>query len=202
MPEYSHLYIELKERLAKLESTFLGAQIAAELEEPLTFAADLDQIAAFRVLVHAEIEDYLERKAKESIIVLRDRAKLDGFSIKSNIELFLLANVFGCELPVPTPYDVKAIVASVGKLLADVERFVTGNNGIKEGSFIKLSLICGRMADELDVNLINMLNSYGRGRGDVAHQSTLRVRSLHAPTAEKANAIALVRALGDFFYSE
>lgn len=196
----SPLYIELQERLAKLEITFLGNQITAELEDPLTFTADLDQIAAFRVLVHAEIEDYLERKAKESIAALKARVKPDGFSIKSNIELFLLANVFGCELLVPTPYDTKALVASVGKLLSEMERFVSGNNGIKEGSFVKLSLICGRMADELDVNLINLLNGYGKGRGDVAHQSTLRVRSLLSPTAEKANALALVQALGDFFY--
>lgn len=83
-----------------------------------------------------------------------------------------------------------------------MDKFVSDNNGIKEGSFVKLSLICGRVADELDVSLISMLNSYGKGRGDVAHQSTRHVRTLLSPSSEKTNAIALVEALGVFFYSQ
>ena len=202
MSVLSPLYIELQQRLAQLEQKFLGAQLAAELEDPLNFISDLDQIAAFRVLVHAEIEDYLERKARESILALRHKTALSCFSIKSNLELFLLASVFGYNLQVLVPYDSKVLIASVGKLLGEVDKFVSDNNGIKEGSFVKLSLICGRVADELDVSLISMLNSYGKGRGDVAHQSTRHVRTLLSPSSEKTNAIALVEALGVFFYSQ
>lgn len=61
-------------------------------------------------------------------------------------------------------------------------------------------MICGKMADEIDINLINMLNVYGKERGDVAHQSVSRVKTLQAPSTERTNALVLINALGDFFY--
>lgn len=201
MADQSALFISLKDRLACLESTFLQSQIDGELADPLNFTPDLDQLAAFRFLVHAEIEDYLERKALESITKLKQSTTRENLSIKSNIELFLLANVFETTLQIKTPHDAKHFHDSVVRLVTDLEKFVSNNNGIKEGSFVKLSLICGRMADEMDVALISMLNKYGKERGDIAHQSVSRVRTLQAPSTEKSNASSLVTALGDFFYA-
>lgn len=200
MSKPSPLFISLQERFERLESTFLSAQLEAESREPLTFEVDTDQLAAFRVLIHAEIEDYLERKARESIVKLKAKVDPKSFKIKSNIDLFLLASVFGLDLQIRVPYDAKSLQASVNKLIRGIEEFVSGNNGIKEGSFVKLSLVCGKMADEIDINLINMLNVYGEERGDVAHQSASRVTTLQAPSTERTNALVLIKALGDFFY--
>ncbi|WP_141231055.1 hypothetical protein [Pseudomonas sp. Irchel 3F5] len=200
MSQSSPLFINLQERFKRLESTFLGAQLEAESKDPLTFAVDPDQLAAFRVLVHAEIEDYLERKARESIVQLKAKVSPQTFTIKSNVELFLLASVFGVDLQIKLPYDPRSLHASVQKLIRDIEGFISDNNGIKEGSFVKLSLVCGKMADEIDINLINMLNVYGKERGDVAHQSASRVKTLQAPSTERTNALVLIKALGDFFY--
>lgn len=199
MSELSALYINLSESFTRLERAFLHTQLELEANNPLTFEADSDQIAAFRVLVHAEIEDYLERKAHEFVQLLRSKVS-PSFSIKENAEVFLLANAFGIPLPINIPFDPSSMKKSIGKVLIGLEEFISGNNGIKEASFVKLSLICGKMPDEIDITLINMLNSYGSARGDVAHKSTQRVRTLLAPSAERTNALELIQALGEFFY--
>ena len=52
----------LQDRIANLTQKFVADQVAAEKSDPLTFAPDLDFLAAYRLLVHAELEDFLEAK--------------------------------------------------------------------------------------------------------------------------------------------
>ena len=70
MPKHCPHFKLLSERVAALFGKFASDQVADETANPLTFQPDLDRLAAFKLLVHAEIEDFLEAKAKENLVAL------------------------------------------------------------------------------------------------------------------------------------
>jgi hypothetical protein len=59
MPLNCHHFGHLQTRLNDLCIKFLDVEISSELENPATFAPDLDKLAAFRLLIHAEVETFL-----------------------------------------------------------------------------------------------------------------------------------------------
>jgi len=60
----------LSNRLNELSLKFIEDQAAAEIADMAAFQPDLDRLAAFRLLIHAEIEDFLEAKATECCFAL------------------------------------------------------------------------------------------------------------------------------------
>jgi hypothetical protein len=62
-----------------------------------------------------------------------------------------------------------------------------------------LAIFSGKMPDELDTALALGLKNYGKSRGDVAHKSAARVRTLLAPSAEASEVDDLLVGLGTFF---
>ena len=62
-----------------------------------------------------------------------------------------------------------------------------------------LSILSGKMPDEVDGGLSASLSTYGTNRGEVAHQSATRVRNIQAPSAEIQAAEDLVAGLDAYF---
>ncbi|ELK4802109.1 hypothetical protein VXF16_004683 [Pseudomonas aeruginosa] len=200
MPTQCANFAHLEARLTDLRVKFLDAQITAETNDPTTFSPDLDSIAAFRLLIHAEIEDFLERKAKENL----DRIELQlvkSATGSSRIfpELFYIAAVTNRPLDAVLAFDVGALKGHISGIIGTARGIIKENNGIKEGSFNTLSVFAGKTADEVDSTLSASLNSYGKSRGDVAHQSTRHSSTINAPSAEFASAKDLVEGLALYF---
>jgi hypothetical protein len=187
---------DLESRVVSLAERFLDAQIAQEADA--TFDPCLDDIAAFRLLVHAEIEDWLERCASEQLSKLA-LANAIPTSLRKSLQLIYLASLFEVQIPLALPFNSSDFQVSVAETLNRARQFVKDNNGIKAGSFCKVAMICGACLDEVDGELVQALNSYGTARGMVAHKSSQRVTSLLAPSAEKNDAINLVEMLKVFF---
>lgn len=97
------------------------------------------------------------------------------------------------------PYDASGFLAEAGNLIRAGEQVIADNNGVKGSSFFQLSVMAGKMPDEIDGALGASLTSYGKSRGDVAHKSVVRVRTLRAPSAEAKDAADLVRDLAAYF---
>lgn len=187
---------DLEDRVLSLSARFLDVQITSEADT--TFNPSLDDIAAFRLLVHAEIEDWLERCASTDLNDLAQRCA-SPTPLRTSSRLFLLASLFEVQLPLSLPFSAIDFQKSATEILNKARQFVRDNNGIKAGSFCKIAVICGACIDEIDDNLIQALNSYGTARGMVAHKSSQRVTSLLAPSAEKNEAMNLIRMLKTFF---
>lgn len=187
---------ELENRVDALSARFLDQQIQQEADT--TFTPDIDAIAAFKLLVHAEIEDWIERYATDQIIDLEKRVK-QAAQLRSSARLITLAALFEITLPLSLPFDEAKLRAQFTATLNCARMFIKDNNGIKSGSFCKIAAICGACIDEIDTALVQALNSYGTARGMVAHKSAQRATSLLAPSAEKNEAINLVRLLKSFF---
>lgn len=187
---------DLESRVISLAERFLDAQIA--LEADAAFNPSLDDIAAFRLLIHAEIEDWLETCASAQLVDLAQKSAA-SISLRTSSRLFLLASLFEVQMPLALPFSSDDFRASTTETLNRARQFVKDNNGIKAGSFCKIAVICGACIDEIDDNLVQALNSYGIARGMVAHKSSQRVTSLLAPSAEKNEAINLIAMLKVFF---
>lgn len=200
MPTKCAHFAHLEARLTDLRVKFLDVQINAETANPTTFSPDLDSIAAFRLLMHAEIEDFLERKAKENLD--RINSQLVGSATGSSRafpELFYIATVTNRPLDPAHAFDAAALKGHITSMIGTARGIIKENNGIKEGSFNTLSVFAGKTADEIDSTLSASLNSYGKIRGDVAHQSIRHSSTINAPSAEFASAKDLVEGLASYF---
>lgn len=195
----SALFRQLKHRISTLETKFLGTQLADELANPLSFQTDVDMLAAFRLLVHAELEDYLERKARTELDAID--AKIKTAALRPDFGIYALANHFGCRLPHDCPFDQDSFTKFASTLVKKARDFLADNNGIKSTTFLAVCVICSKPVDEIDSTLGAALKSYGEARGEVAHKSTARVTNILAPSAEKKNAGDILDAISAFFYS-
>lgn len=192
-------FAALEARIAHLTAKFVKDQIAAESADPAGFTADLDRLAAFRLLTHAEVEEFLEAKAREGLAQLTTALAAPGLALRDICELFALASVLGRPVAMSWPYDASGFLAEAGHLIRAGEQVIAENNGVKGSSFFQLSVMAGKMPDEIDGSLGASLTSYGKSRGDVAHKSVVRVRTLRAPSAEAKDAADLVRDLAAYF---
>lgn len=198
MPTFCAHFKLLKERLDELEGKFIAEQIAAETADPLNFQPDLDKLAAFRLLIHAELEDFLEQKAKENVSAISARLGV-GRWMRHSPELLALVLALRKPLPAAEALELGRFEQFIQEVIAGANAAIKDNNGVKSGSFVLLSLCAGKTLDEIDSVLSNSLNSYGKDRGDVAHKSVIRSTSLQAPTSELATAKVLVDQLALYF---
>lgn len=190
---------DLEERVNGLTVKFVEDQITDESADPVGFAPDIDRLAAFRLLAHAEIEEFLEAKAKEGLASLRASLSAPGMALRSVVDVFSLACAVEVRLSVSWPFDMTAFLKQTDQVVQAAATAITKNNGVKGTSFFLLSLISGKLPDEVDQALGSSLTSYGKIRGDVAHKSASRVRTLQAPSAEAKAVADLVTALSIYF---
>lgn len=185
----------LKARIAALREKFVAAQLAIERVDPLTFVPDVDNLAAFRLLAHAEFEDYLETKARDGLAEIEAAFRGGQNAVKQNLNILVIAMA----LSRPLRLELPNWQTDVEEVLRAAREWIGKNNGIKDASFTMLSVFSGKMPDEIDSALSASLSSYGSSRGDVAHRSTTRVSTIQAPSAEMQAVEELVKGLEDYF---
>ena len=188
----------LQNRLDELSLKFMKDQVAAETLDPAGFQPDLDKLAAFRLLIHGEIEDFLEAKAKDNVTAISAGIESNPIWMRQYPEL--LAFAIALEKPLPTKYHLESakFLTFVRELLRSATEAISRNNGVKASSFVLLSLLSGKTIDEIDNALLNSLNSYGKNRGDVAHKSVTHSTTLNAPSTELMTAQSLVQQIAEF----
>jgi len=191
---YAHLALRFRELCAK----FIDAEVAAEDADLAGFIPDLDKIAAFRLLLHAEVETFLEEKAKEKLLALERDIKSAVWH-RNNPQILSLYLLTGNYISKSDFIADDALRDHFFQLIGSARKKIKENNGIKEQSFIFLSVIAGKSLDEIDVTTSAMLNSFGKNRGDVAHNSAVRSKTLLSPFSERKNGEAIVYALSSYF---
>lgn len=154
----------------------------------------------FRILVHAEIESYLEDRSREVLDAAWKHWKatrtpsetvvcLLGFS---EVALKLPPDSLGggvnrqsyesVEIPLQKAFNV--LIASL-----------KNNHGIKESNVLSLVLPLGIDHRKLDSTLLSDLSSYGNARGLVAHSSHSATTTYADPRSEWNTAITLAKSL-------
>jgi hypothetical protein len=163
------------------------------------------RVLAYRVLVHAEIETYLEERVWA--------IGLDAVNLwKNNREmkktLLSLLAFSGRVMEYPpntlTPKKGSKVIepekVSLDKkidiAINDFRRVIQTNHGVKEVNLLALLLPIGIDIYDLDEAWISSMSAFGEGRGQVAHKSS-RVINLLDPQTEAQNIRQLMAGLKD-----
>jgi hypothetical protein len=165
-------YRQLVRRLAKLRVHFLPVHFSPTG----TYTADqLDKARAYRLLVHAEIESYLEDSARR--IANESFKQWTATQIARPVIVHLLS--FHSNLKAASQQDLKDEYASrVVRTVDAVQRAVgafnavlSNNHGVREDNILKILLPLGLRPAEIDANWLSTMDAFGVARGETAHKS-------------------------------
>lgn len=203
---HSQLFKDLKARLEELRVHMLPTVFSptgAYNEQ------QLDLAKGYILLAHAEFESYLEEISKD--IVLKTVKKW-----KSNNKPSLTLLSFLCCYHSSWSHSDDMANAEIVKIaknrvnakdstnevidiaLKQYIQKIKDNHGIKESNFKSLVLPTGINIDELDASLIVALDSFGSSRGEVAHLSKKRVKTLINPQDEYNKVNSILGGLAGF----
>lgn len=166
---YSSRLKSLERRIVALRKAFLPAQFS-----PQGLYSDqvLDNARAFRVLVHAEIEHYIEDRALEIA-----SGAFDLYAKKSRAThplVCLLTNAQGEQPGLPKKLGTKlTALTAVGKLLGQYRYTLTHNHGIRTHNLLQILLPIGILESEIDVVWLSTTDAFGLKRGETAHSSSI-----------------------------
>lgn len=200
MPKASILFKEMKKRVDRLKSKYMSRQLRNEANDPIGYNFDALNIAAYRLLVHAEIEEYIEAKASEKLSEIKSDVAANGFNTSYYKNILAIACLVGEPLSITNPYDEAEFKQVVLRVILAAEDKVKKNNGIKKGSFIPLASFCGYAESSIDPILLTNLESYGKRRGSVAHKGARHANNISAPSSEVSDAENIMNLLRFHFY--
>jgi hypothetical protein len=202
MPQ-SERYSQLEARLDELRAHLLPSEFSDTGDYT---SAVLDMAKGYRLLVHAEIESYIEEASKEivtealshwvrnkkpSITIISFLAAYhSSWSVndeQSNNEIIELAK----NRVNPKDSLAEAINIATRQFLQKIKN----NHGIKSNNFKTLILPTGIDLEDLDAELLIKLDSYGSKRGEIAHNSSLRVTQQINPKDELTEVTYLLSCL-------
>ena len=135
---------------------------------------------AYRVLVHAEIEAYLEDRVSEVALKAKNNWDNQGKTCRTLICLLAFSGQM-MESPPDTLSPTKAtkkvldekikIDKKIDLAINSFQRVIKQNHGIKEANILALLLPIGIDTDDLDPAWLATMNTFGEERGVVAHTS-------------------------------
>lgn len=152
----SREYNRLMKRIKRLEEKY-------DFKERITgpTSDQIDDLRAFELLCHAEIEVYFEKIALKIV----ERAEKQWKS--RHCANYNLACLFLYAQPIQNkPMKISAIV---GKTIANYRQTVNYNNGIKRNDIKKLYQPLGFEIDDFDSIFLSNLDQLGSQRGEFAH---------------------------------
>lgn len=193
-------YKDLESALKKLRTGLLPKRFEPTGTYARAYAVHLRAVS-FRLLMHAEIESFLEDRASELASVAWMAWKSARLTTDPIVALLAFAGLESSKAPSKLggdPLNQKAYddMAVVLERANSVWRYDHKNNhGVKEPNVLSLFLPLGISSTSLDPVLLADLSSYGALRGEVAHQSSAFVTNYADPQVEYKKARALVADL-------
>ena len=173
----------------------------------------LARTVAYRVLAHAEIEEYIENRVWDLAI---DSIKALESSGNVNRVIACLLAFSGRKLDFPpdtlappsgkkvTDWNEKIHLTDKSKsALTTFRSSITQNHGIRERDILNLLLPVGILPTQLDPAWLSTIDTFGQQRGLVAHHSAAHYRAKHVldPKSELTtvkNILAGLRDIDDF----
>ncbi len=195
---------EMRARLSELRKNMLPSMfsLTGDYNE-----RQLDRAIGYRLLVHAEIESYLEDVSRDVVTSAISQWKNNGKP--SSILIALLASYHSSwhvsdevsnEEIMKIAKSRKNIKDSVSEVIELAQtQYVTrlkNNHGIKDNNFKMLILPTGICIDDLDSTWLTNLDSFGAKRGEVAHKSKMATEQIN-PQDEYNLVSGLLRGLED-----
>jgi hypothetical protein len=162
------------------------------------------KILSFRLMAHAEIEDFVESRV-ENIAISASAAFTNGVVSKA---LLSIASFTESSVGAPAPSLAPSQPSQAQNWLTRLHltertrRYVTAfvkaiknNHGIKEENLLALLLPVGVPAQSIDPIWLADCDSFGSDRGDAAHRSSTRVSATPNPVDERDKVYRIVEGL-------
>lgn len=161
------------------------AEIASSLEVDTTFVptdqSGVDRLHAYRVLVHAEIEGFIEGLATTMLDVTKSKLT-SGVLTHAGHHLVVYWGVSRLRTdaakarypPFTRTQAATDVTMSTANFFAAIESHrerVKGNHGLKAANVRQLLLPLGCREATFDTGLLDLLDDFGEKRGAVAHTS-------------------------------
>lgn len=123
----------------------------------------LDKARGYRLLVHAEIEAFLEDRATD----LASRA-FNGWRADFKPRHTITALLAFCRI---ADKNYGTVAECVGAAFATFNYVIRHNHGVKEEDVLRFLLPVGVEKTQLDATWLSTLSSFGTARGEIAHSS-------------------------------
>lgn len=155
--------------------------------------------AAFRLLAHAEFESYLEDAVIAHVrerVARWKRTRRPSVTIASLIAYDEAAGISPTSLlnppQKPAPTFDERLDETVRRFHSQVQ---DRNHGIREQNILSLVLPIGISTEKLDLDWIQLVDSWAQERGSYAHQSGSKVQKKLDPAREYSTAKRIVDGL-------
>ena len=185
-------FVQLVRRLQELCGEFLPDE-----RDDLNYSTkDVDQISAFLLLAHAELEYFIEDWTFTLAVEALKGWREDGRASGSLIALLAYHDVKQPDTPpsLTAGTDVILLEERLKAVVTTYCRFVRQiNNGIKQKDLLALLLPIGVPDADLDAAWLGGMDVLGQERGERAHKSLSRVQSVMTPTVAAERIDAVVR---------
>jgi hypothetical protein len=161
-------------------------------------ARQYDRVRAYVVLVHAEMESFVEELVTQALVAARARWVTTGRTGKC-VAALMMYNAREISVPAELGKQkaIQTFGAVVSKVISDHEKAVLHNHGIREFNLLKMLLPIGVLEHELDLVWLGDVNSFGQNRGIVAHTSARAVQTLPDPADARGQVAAVLSGLVD-----
>ena len=185
----SRQYSQLVQRFRELRKYFLPVRF-----DPTGTYPDRihERAKAFRLLLHAEFETYIEDRAVD---VALDR--FDAYKLSRKVSRCVVSLVAyherGQAGSVPTPISGAPVKGRPAPLLLErvesaknayVYHVRRQNNGVKEANLLHLLMPLGMESHEFDLVWLASIDSWATQRGQFAHQSASKIATRADPKDE------------------
>lgn len=179
----------LKTRFAELRTRFLPATLPA----PTGVYSDVevDLARAYRLLVHAEIEAFIEDRVLETILDAIRSYKTSNSLSRPILGALAYARSGPSTLEaIPARGAKTDLEQRLDSATSNVASRVKANNGLRSKDLAALLFCVGVQESDLDTLWVANMDNFGQSRGDVAHRSTQG--RLAAPQVNPADEFNLV----------
>lgn len=181
--------VALTDQLQMLRDHLLPAEFSDDIGD---YAEEVPTLTlAYRVLVHAEIESYLEDRAWEVA-----QAAVSAYKVEARIPKALLCllafsgNAMREPPPALTPTQPSqrkewekrlSILSKIDDAVTSFYQVIQDNHGIKEKNVLSMLLPIGIETEDIDQTWLSTMNSFGERRGEAAHSSTHSSKTQQPP---------------------
>lgn len=182
----SSRYKELTKRANQLKRHMLPNEFSAigEYSE-----RQLDRVSGYRLLIHAEIESYLEDVSKNIVVLAISKWK-ENQAPSATLIAFLASYHSGWNIESDTDDSEIIKIARSRKKKDSIDEIIdlaqaqfiqklSCNHGIKEKNLQTLILPTSIVFEDLESSWVADLNNFGSLRGEVAHKAQNTTREIN-----------------------
>ncbi|MGG0418743.1 HEPN domain-containing protein [Priestia aryabhattai] len=199
-------FVELETRIIQLEDHLLN-EINNEVETSdiaNTEAKIQDYLKGYRLLIHAEIEHYIEEMSFLLVKKAFSRWKSEHHSSFVLTSILVYTDLgLSIKQKDDRTKNILTLDDRVNKAVTNYFRDISQNHGIKEDNLVKLLTPLGVGIEQLDQAWVATMNSFGSDRGTIAHKSARASQAIDASTEKNTISIILagLKDLDEIFNS-